>query len=305
MATPRPPLLALRTAAVLLGLSVALLGCTRPPADATTVRVGAGSTAEQQLLAALSVDLLRQRGVDAEVVAELGDTGAVREAALAGLVDAMWAYSGATWTLGLGLSAPPADGRESVEAVAAEEAEVGLRWLAPSGANAALALFVTAADAPAPEEATTTWLAGQLGQRQGAVCADAAFLEAPGGWPLLTDTYAIAGDQVTTITADETQAVAAVAAGECLAGLAPATSGAARAADMVPLADDQGVFPALILAPVVAEGGRAATPPVEAALTDLAASLTTADLAALNARVLAGEPIDEVAAAHLEALGLG
>lgn len=293
--------------ALLLAAVLAIAGSCAPsdPAEPPSVRIGAGSTDEQQLLAALTAGLLSRTGTPTEVVPELGDTGGVRDAALQGRVDVLWDYSGAAWTLGLGMAAPATDPQESFEAIAAEDEDNGLLWLGPSGVDAELTLFVQASERPPGPEGTLSWLAGRLGAQESALCADAAYLSAPAGYAYLADTYAIAIDSVAVVVADEAAAIDGVAEGECLAGLATATSGHARARDLRPLIDDQGVFPAFVAAPVVVEGGRADDPVVTAALDQLAGVLDTEVLALLNAAVSEGEPVEEIAAGFLDEAGLG
>ncbi|HUG83497.1 MAG TPA: glycine betaine ABC transporter substrate-binding protein [Euzebya sp.] len=306
---PRPPRPVRRLLARWLMLALVLLttaGACRPEGEEPpVVRLGAGSTAEQQLLITLSAELLTRMEIAVEVIPELGDTSSVRHEALEGRIDGYWDYSGAAWTLGLGLSAPAVDPQESFEAVAAEDAGNGLRWLGPSGVDAALVFFVADAEAPEGQDANLSWLAGQLGAQDGALCADASYLTAPAGYAYLADTYAIATDSVTTIAADEGRAISAVIDGECLAGLAPATSGEARLGGLTPLSDDQDVFPAFVAAPIVVEGSPADLPPVVAALEQLAAALDTQTLSALNALVVDEEAIDDVASGYLDEIGLG
>ncbi len=303
-----------RSTAVLLAGVLALLllaGCTPAPPD-DVVRVGAGSTTEQQVLAALTLELLRREEVPVEVVPELGDTARVRGAALDGDVDVYWDYSGAAWAMALGLTAPPVDATDSFEAVAAEELDRGLRWLGPTQVDARLALFVPADRVPAEEEPTVTWLASTIGadgtQEQagaGVLCADAGYLSAPSGYAYLADVYAIGTSAVTTVAAGEVAALERTAAGECTAGLASATSGTGRQLGLVPLRDDQGVFPALALAPVVPVGGRADVAAVRVQLERLADLLTTEVLAGLSAMAAEGTPIDQIAAGFLDDVGSG
>lgn len=166
-------------------------------------------------------------------------------------------------------------------------------------------MFVQGDERPPAEEGTLSWLAGRLGAESAALCADAAYLAAPAGYAYLADTYAIGVDSVTTVVATEPKAIEAVVSGECLAGLATATSGAARSRGLEPLIDDQGVFPAFVAAPVVVKDGRADSDEVIAALTALAMSLDTEGLAGLNALVLEGQTVGAVAGEHLDEAGLG
>ncbi|WP_370328184.1 glycine betaine ABC transporter substrate-binding protein [Euzebya sp.] len=285
-------------------VAVALTACDGAD-DPRPIRVGAGSTTEQQVLAALTAGLLDRDGHPAEVVPDLGDTTDVREAALDGDIDVYWDYSGATWALALGLTAPPIDAQESYEAVAAEEEGNGLRWLTSSGVDARLAFFVRPEALTDAEDATLTWLAGELGQVDGALCADPAFLDAPSGYAYLADTYAIAPDATATRGAGEEEALRGTAEGTCIAGMASATSGLARELGLVALTDDQGVFPAQVVAPVVRLDTTVLDDRAERLVGSLSAELTTDALADLNAEAQAGTPIDQVAGAFLDASPLG
>ncbi|MGI9018380.1 MAG: glycine betaine ABC transporter substrate-binding protein [Euzebya sp.] len=294
-----------RGMAILCLAALVLAACTSADEGPASLRVGAGSTTEQQILAAVTVELLGRHTVAAEIVPELGDTVDVRDDALDEEIDIYWDYSGAAWALALDLTAPPIDPQESFEAVAAEELENGLRWLGPSEVDARLAFFVPGQAVPSAEEATLSWLAGQLGSSAGSLCADAEYLSARSGFTYLLDTYAIAPDTTATQAAAEEEALAGTADGTCVAGLATATSGQARQLGLVPLTDDQGVFPALVLAPVVVSGGLADIPTVISLLDALAGQLTSGTLAGLNAQAAAGMPIDQVAVDFIDSVGLG
>jgi osmoprotectant transport system substrate-binding protein len=294
-----------RAIAPLVLVVVLASSCADAADQSTVVRVGSGSTAEQQLLAALGAEVLERAGFDTVVQPALGDTTAVRAAALDGRIDVYWDYSGAAWTLALRLTSPPVDPQESFEAVAAEEDANGLLWLTRSGADARLAFFVPAEIRPEGTEGSLTWLAGRLGAEDGTVCADAEYFTAPAGYAYLADTYAIATDGVRTRDTSEEDAIAGTATGRCTTALAAATSGEASAAGLTPLIDDQGVFPSLVVAPVVVESGRADGSAQRAVLEDLATSLTTEDLALMNAQVVEGVPVADVARDYVDDNGLG
>lgn len=289
-ATPTP-----LQAVLLACLALLATACPRSVPEGAAVRVGVGSTVEQRMLAALTQVALEQAGVAATLVSDLGDTVAVRGAALDDDVDVYWDYTGAAWSLALGRAQPPPDPRESFEAVRVADAENGLFWIGPSQANATLALFVRAAERPPGEQGTISWLAGQLGVESGGLCADPDFLDRPAGYAALAEAYAISTDLVPTTPSGTTKAVTAVATGECYAGLSTATSGTAVNAGLLALVDDQGVFPAFVVAPVVREGGRADAAAVMAALDGVAVRLDTDGLAQLNARVTGGEDARAVA----------
>ncbi len=293
-----------RAAGRALGLLLALVcvaascqgGQQEPP-----IRIGAGSTGEQQILAALTAEVLSRKDIDAEIVPELGDSRDVRDEALAGRVDVYWDYSGAAWALSLGALAPPVDPLESFEAVAAEEAENGLEWLGPPQIDVRLAFFVPAGAVPPDTDPTLSWLAGALADGSGALCADPEYLAAPSGYAYLADSYAISAQSVTTSAMVEDAALRGIADGTCQTALSTQGSGLARTLGLTALRDDLGVFPAQVLSPVLVEGGRADQPGPRDALTDLGRLLGENDLANLNAAVELGEAPDAVAVAFLDA----
>ncbi len=282
----------------------ALAGCTASQAEepqSETVVVGVGSTVEQQVLAALTWEALRRAGAEVRLEQGLGGTPSLRRNALIGSIDAYWDYTGAAWSLGRGEQAPPADPAESWERISRADEDTNLVWLRPSAANATLGLVVRADDLP-PRGAQRgmTWLAQELSTGQRRLCADKDFVRRPAGLQALAEEYAIALDQVEVVERAEDEAITAVAAGECFAGLATATSGTAARRGLVAVADDLRVFPAFIVAPVVREGSTADRPRVRRTLEAVAGLLDTVALARLNAAVEAGREPRAVAARFLD-----
>jgi osmoprotectant transport system substrate-binding protein len=287
----------------LVALSTCLLlisGCTGSSSDEEVV-VGVGATVEQRVLAAITAEALQRADIAVETEQSEGQTVALRRLARAGTIDLFWDYTGAAWALGLGEEVPHADPVESYERIRNADERTGLDWLSPTSANATLALFVRSEDLPAPEEdRSMTWLAGTLSSGQARLCADPEFLQSPVGLSALAVEYAINLDQVAQRPATEEQAIAAVAAGECFAGLATATSGRAALEGLVPVADVQSVFPAFVVAPVVHLSDAALRERVEAALAPVTSALDTATLARLNAEVVAGRDPAVVADSFLD-----
>ena len=275
--------------AVLLLVGVVLGACRGEPSDPErAVVVGYGSTTEQRVLAALTVVALERVGLEAEVRPDLGNTQRLRRAALRDDIDVFWDYTGAAWALGLGQQAPPADPEESYQRVREADRANDLTWLDPTRANATLALFVREDDVPAGTAATLTWLSSQLSSGDAALCADPDFISRPGGLEALAVAYSISLEQMVATPATEQEAIAAVAEDRCLAGLATATSGVARNAGLIPVADDLGIFPAFVVAPVVRNEALERFPELAGALEAVTGLLDTTALAELNARVEAG-----------------
>lgn len=279
-----------RRASVALALAAVLVagGCNRAEPEAEGVVVGVGSTTEQRVLAALTVAALERTGIAVRPVGETADVGDLRRQAESGDVDLFWDYTGSALSLALlPRQPPPAVAEESFERVArADEERNEFVWLGPTRANATLALFVRAADAPETER-TLTWLSRELSAGQ-PLCADPDFLAREGGLTSLAEEYSIAVEALRTVPAPEADAIAGVAGGQCFAGLATATSGEAEGAGLVPVDDDLGVFPAFVVAPVVRAPALTAEPRIPDALAPVL-DLDTAALRRLNGRVEAGE----------------
>jgi osmoprotectant transport system substrate-binding protein len=296
---PRWLLVAAVVAAVAGGIASACAEAGAVPA----VVIGAGTTDEQRLLAALAQESVQRAGVPVEVRGGLGGTTGLRRQALADQVDLYWDYTGAAWTLGLRETAPPADPLESWERVREADADQGLRWLEASSANATFALVVRRDDLPpADGQHGMGWLAGELSSGTRRLCADPDFIARVDGLDALAAEYGIDTAGMPRRAASEDEAIAAVRAGDCFAGLATATSGAARAAGLVPVDDELRVFPAFVIAPVVRAGSPADHGAVIAALRQVTAALDTATMARLNAQVVDGEDPAAVARRFLDDL---
>ena len=295
----------LLSATVLVVLLLVLAGCRTtpeaPPPDEPAVRVGTGQQPETRLLAAVMAELLVAAGVPAEVV-DLADASDARRALELGDVDVVPSYTGEAWLEVLNRADPPSDQATSLARVAEADESDGLVWLRPpitgDGVGAppadATFAFVVADDGPHADVTTLSQLATRLGQVEAPVlCVDPSFAGREDGLPVVLDAYSIAPESVETLGTTPDEAVLGVAAGDCDAGLTSATDGAAWALGQRPLVDDLGVFPAFVVAPVVAEGEL---PRVETALRPLTRQLTTALLGGWNARVVQGEPVTTVAA---------
>lgn len=287
-----------------------LAGCSGEPNAPDVVTVGVGSTTEQRVLAALSVVALEEAGINTEVSADLGGTVGVRREALRGAIDVHWGYTASAWAQGLNQQNPAADPRESFERVQeADRRRNDLVWLAPSDANATLALFVDGEAVGEQQTATMDWLAGELSGQGRTLCVDPAFRDRPGGLADLAEVYPMDLDRVNVRDASEAEAIAGVASGRCFAGLATATSGQAYAEGLVRVADNLSVLPAFVVAPVVREQTLQRTPGIRSALKPVIELLDTSTLARLNAAARQAEtPAERRALArrelaeHLESL---
>ncbi|MBW3662162.1 MAG: hypothetical protein KY469_03595 [Actinobacteria bacterium] len=275
-----------------------------PTATVEPLRVGTSPEHEAQLLGHTLVALLEDAGLPATVETFDGATDA-RQALELGVIDVLPGYTGAAWLEVLGRPDPPGDPRTSYRRVRQDDADGGVVWLRPRfaleeglhlpPANATFAFFVQGPPSMMASLTTMSQLAARLGEEPGALlCVDPEFAERSDGLEAVLDAYAIA--DVRSAPAPPDEAIAGVGSGECLAGLATATDGAAWRAGLRPLIDDLRVFPAFVVTVQVPDGLRVSRPDVVTAITPFTDHLTTERLGRWNAKVVAGADVEQVAA---------
>ncbi len=291
--------------------AVALSACTAVGADAGAadddaqgpepLRVAGGPDPESALLAEVMVGLLELAELPAETVRYPGARSA-RQALEAGEVDVRTGYTGETWLESLGRADPPGDVQASFQEVSEHDvAEVV--WLRPRflegidepPANATFTFVVAGPPSLEAELTTVSQLATRLSERADAtLCVDHEFASRPDGLRAVLAAYSVRSDQP-VLAASPDEVVGAVLAGDCLAGLTTATDGRAWASGLRPLVDDLEVFPAFVVVPQISRAAVEEHPEIRAALGPLASHLSTQLLGRWNARVAAGEPIEQVA----------
>ncbi|MEX2503264.1 MAG: glycine betaine ABC transporter substrate-binding protein [Egicoccus sp.] len=270
--------------------------------DLPAVRIATGPETETRVLAHTMLALLELQGQPAELVG-FGDARDSRQALELRDVDVRIGYTGETWLETLERADPPGDPQASFVAVRDHDAERGIKWLAPRlgdgsldepPANATFAFVVLAVE-DSDDLRTISDLARRLSEQPEAlVCVDQEFGTRVDGLRAVLEAYSVRSDRE-FLAANPEEAVRGVAAGDCLAGLTTATDGVAWQAGMRPLVDDLRVFPAFVPLPQIQVGLLEDRPAVGVALGPMAAQLTTALLGTWNARVVTGEPIEQVA----------
>lgn len=269
------------------------------------MRVASGPEPESTLLSQILVGLLHESGIPAELE-EYADAASVRRALELGDADVQVGYTGEVWLTVLERADPPSDPRTSFARVREHDEDEGLLWQPPvfsrargldePPADATFAFVVQGPPGAHADLRTMSDLARRLSQDPAAqLCVDPDFGRRPDGLQAVLDAYDIRRD-VEVFGAAPADAVLGVAAGFCIAGLTTATDGAAWLRGQRPLRDDVGVFPAFVVAPVVRDDVRGRYAGILAAIAPFGNGLTTRRLGQWNARVEAGEPIEQVAA---------
>ncbi|MDX1619427.1 MAG: glycine betaine ABC transporter substrate-binding protein [Nitriliruptorales bacterium] len=276
-----------------------------PTAPGTQLSVGTSADPESRLLAEIIAGLLEASGlgVSTEPFQESADA---RQALELGDIDIRPAYTGEAWLEVLGRPDPAGDPLTSYLRVRDHDQARGITWLRPNfartdpthrtpPANATFAFVVQGPPGRLANLEDMTGLAAYLAENPDTnVCVDPEFADRPDGLDQVWDAYGVADRPVIGVTPSD--AVLAVSRGDCVAGLTTATDGAAWNLGLKPLIDDLAIFPAFVVTPQIRDAVREEFPEVVSALAPFTGGLTTELLGKWNARVVRGEPLEEVAA---------
>lgn len=277
--------------------------------DKGTLTVGGQNFTEMQVMAAMYEQVLSQAGYD--VTTKLVTTRDVYVGELSkGSVDVVPDYlAGMTDFLNIaknGDDAPQVSTNDPDETLAALEPlaeEEGISMLEPSEATDQNAFIVTQEFADENSLTTLSDL-GALGEpiklAAPADCEGRTDCEKG-----LTDVYDIDISEIVPLDFASAQMKDALKTGEVQLGETGTTDGSLESLGLVLLEDDKGIQPAQNLIPAVNSDFLEENPDVADVLNELSSTLTTEDLAALNAQVdLERQQPEDVATTYLEDKGL-
>ena len=295
--TPIPP----RAAA--LAAALALAG-TAPIVAAETLVVGGKNFTEQQIMAAMTSELLEAKGYDVDTRAGMG-SAVLREAQESGQIDLYWEYTGTSL-----ITYNKIEERMSPEDTYAKvkelDAEKGLTWLEPSAANNTYAIAMNSDEAAEKGIASLSDFARAVNDGEELTFAsNAEFYARADGWKPLQEAYGFEMGRRDVKRMDSGLTYQALNENQVDAALVFATDGRNKAFDFTVLEDDQGYFPAYALTPVVRTETLEANPELEGVLNELSSKLDDETMATLNARVdVDKETIEDVASSFLSEQGL-
>lgn len=273
-------------------------------AQAQTIVVGGKNFTEQQIMTAMTQQLLEDRGFSVDARGGMG-SAVVRQAMENGQVDVYWEYTGTSLIVynNIEESLGPDETYETVKEL---DAEKGIVWLDPSDANNTYALAMRAADAEERGIETISDLAAKLNEGvRLPLASNAEFYARADGLGPLQETYGFEFPRADIRRMDTGLVYPALRDGRVDVGVVFATDGRIPAFDLVTLEDDEGYFPAYALAPVVRAEILEAHPEIGEALNDLSARLDDETMARLNARVdVERVSIEDVAAEFLAKEGM-
>lgn len=256
--------------------------------------VGSKNFTEQLILGEIVAQHLERRlGQKVQRKFDLGGTLLAHQALVNGAIDLYPEYTGTALTAILKLP-PVADAAAALDRVRAEYRKSwGLEWMAPLGFNNSFAMVVSGEQARRRRLETLSQ-AARYAWRLG---AGYEFVQRPDGLAGLIKTYHLRLDGPPK-TMDLGLLYRALEEGKVDMVAANATDGLLSVLDVTPLRDDQAYFPPYEAALVVRSGLLSRNPRIRYALSELAATFSTAAMRKLNYEVDGGHRAPREVAAH-------
>jgi len=265
------------------------------------ISVFSGRTAQQRILAEVTLQTLQHHGYAVEDKSGWGSAWQVRKAMAAGNADLCWAYTNDTWTLYLGHDEPIWQSSELYAKVRDEDALNGITWLPPSPCVDGLALITTRQLAEAYDLITIVDLIDTLVRIDPALRLGVSeeLAKAAGGLVGLERRYGYRFQGRYVVTVAPEAAYDALLADECEVVLSY-RGPAALHPELRVLADTLDVFPTSELALGVRSDLLAAHPYLEGRLLELTRALSSSELARMEREVTLDDDIEDVARAFLK-----
>ncbi|MFK0092348.1 glycine betaine ABC transporter substrate-binding protein [Pseudomonas sp. NPDC090592] len=291
--------LAKRVVATAVFGSIASVALAQP-----NVVVGGKKFTEQQLVAEMTAQLLRDKGYSVDKRADLGSS-VLRAAQENGQVDVYWEYTGTSLVIYNGVK-DRMDAASTYEKVKELDAQKGLTWLNPSQANNTYAFAMRKAEADKDDIASITDLANKVNAGENLKFAsNAEFFSRPDGLRPLQDLYKFEFPRKNVVRMDGGLTYQALQDGQVNVALVLSTDGRIPAFGFVVLKDDKQFFPSYALTPVVRTKLLQESPELSGLLNGLSSKLDDKSIAVLNSRVDVGrESVESVAKEFLQKNGL-
>lgn len=283
-----------------IGLALGIASAGTGVAWAQAVVVGGKNFTEQQIMAAMTSQLLASKGFKPEVKAGMGSV-VLRQAQEQGQIDVYWEYTG-TSLITYNKIQDRLSPSETYAKVKELDAAKGLVWLNPSKANNTYGLAMNADDAKKHGITSISELAAKVkGGAKLSFASNAEFYARPDGLKPMEERYGFEFGRDNVKRMDTGLVYQALKERQVDVGLVFATDGRIPAFNFIMLRDDKGYFPSYALTPVVRKQWLDANPKAAESLNALSAKLDDATMARLNARVdVEKKTVEEVAGAFLK-----
>jgi len=270
-------------AALFAATTMALLGTVPAAAQTKTVVVGGKNFTEQLLLAEMTTELLKSKGLAAEKKDGLASS-LLRQAQERGEVDVYWEYTGTALVV-YNKVEDRLTPDETYARVKELDSKKGLVWLKPSSANNTYAIATTADQARQKNLRTISDLAGVASSADLKLATDGEFARRDDGLLGLQKTYGFTYPRTNLVLMDPGLTYEALRQGRVETAVVLSTDGRVKAFNFTVLQDDKNFFPSYVLAPVARREVLDANPQLTDILNDLSGRLTEDVMRGLNAVV--------------------
>ena len=274
-------------------------------AAAQTIVVGGKAFTEQQIMTAMTVELLKARGFSPKREAGMG-SAAVRAALENGQVDVYWEYTGTGLGVFNKITDKFASAEDTYKRIKEVDAAKGLVWLNPSQVNNTYGFAMNRDQAQKLNIVTVSDLAKAVkGGAKLTFASNADFYARPDGLPGWQTAYGFEFDRDNVKRMDTGLVYSALKDRQVDVGVVFATDGRIPAFNFVVLKDDKHYAPWYNLTPVVRKEILDKYPKIAEPLNALAAKLNDETMAKLNASVdVDKKTVEEVASGFLKSNGL-
>jgi osmoprotectant transport system substrate-binding protein len=277
----------LTLARTLLAAAAALAGtlAAAGPASAQgkALVVGGKNFTEQLLLAEMTTELLKAKGLRAEKKDGLA-SALLRQAQEKGEVDVYWEYTGTALVV-YNKVEDRLSPEQTYERVKELDGKKGLVWLKPSTANNTFALALQAETAAQKNLKTISDLAKAVESSNFKLATDGEFARRDDGLVGLQKAYGFTYPRTNLVLMDPGLTYEALRQGRVETAVVLTTDGRVKAFNLAVLQDDKNFFPSYVLAPVARKDALDANPALAEALNDLSGRLTEDVMRGLNAEV--------------------
>jgi len=271
-----------------------------------SVTVGGKDFTEQLILTEMTAQYLEANGFDVNARNGMGST-VLRRAQLNGQVDLYWEYVGTSLiTYNKVEGGAKMSREEAYNKVKELDAEKGLVWLDPSGANNTYAIAMEEEDAEKHGVKSISDLVAKLKDGEDlSFATNAEFAARPDGLPGLQEHYGFEYPRDQVKRMDSGLVYQALNEDQTESAMVFATDGRIAAFDFRVLEDDKGFFPNYALTPVVREDTLKEHGELRDLLNTLSSKLDDDTMQALNKQVdVEKKNIEDVAEQFLKSEGL-
>lgn len=258
-----------------------------PNLKGVKLTVGSRDFSEVMILGYVAIIALKAAGAEIVDRTNIKGTQGQRQAMLVGGVDLGWEYTGGAWITYLGNTQPVPESKAQYEAVRKADAANGITWMSLAPMNNQYALAVTAATQRKYNLRTDSDAVDLIKKQPslGTFCVEAEFANRDDGLPGMKKKYQFNTVPSNVKLMDLGLIYTQTAKGGCTFGEVYTTDGRIAMLGLKVLEDDRRFFPIYNIAMNVRSEIARKYPEIQRVFDPVAARLTTAEIAKLNARV--------------------